>query len=164
MENHSKLEALTHFFAAMDGLRNMGILTNQKDFTGQLGEWLIEVIFDGKRAKSGVQEGWDVDISGHRIQVKAHAKNDTNTTSWTPLANPAIGIADELIIVVFSKAYKLKAFYRIPWEQAVQIARTTVSKKNGNAVKHKIHWKDIARYSQDIGTLPKQDVISFFLT
>ena len=165
MENQSKLDALTHFFAAMDGLRDKGTLTNQKELTGQHGEWLVEVIFDGKRAESGVEKGWDVDITGYRIQVKTHAKYDTNPTSWTPLGNPAIGIADELIIIVFTKAYKLKSFYRIPWEQAIQIARETVSKKDGKTtVKHKIHWKDITRYAQDIGTLPKQDIISFFLT
>ncbi|PPL04273.1 hypothetical protein [Parapedobacter indicus] len=163
MANQSKLEALTRFFEAIDGLRDQGIVINQKDFTGQLGEWLVEVILNGKRATNACQGGWDVDVNGCRVQVKTHAKDDTNRTAWTSLANPSSEIADELIIIVFTKTYKLKAFYRVPWDQAVSLIRTTTARKNDREIiRHKIHWKDIVMYSQDIGMLPKQDIISFF--
>lgn len=41
------------------------------DFSYQIGEWLVEMIYEGKRATSGIQKGWDVDGKGKHLLVKA---------------------------------------------------------------------------------------------
>jgi hypothetical protein len=127
----TKQTALKEFFKAMDRLRDEGILINKKDFTCQIGEWLVETIYNGKRATSGIQNGWDVEVNGKYIQVKAHAKSAGNKNRWSAVNNEPIVTVNELIIVVFTHDYKLKEFYKIPWEEANQHIRLRGKKKKG---------------------------------
>ena len=53
--------ALANYFVALQELRSLGVLPNSKDFTSQLGEWIVEEMFQGKRAENGIQKYWDVD-------------------------------------------------------------------------------------------------------
>jgi len=71
----NKAKALKVFLETMKILRDEKILINKKDFTGQIGEWLVEMLYGGKRAASGIQKGWDVEVDGKHIQVKAHTKS-----------------------------------------------------------------------------------------
>ena len=71
----------------LNKLRDEGVLLNKKDFTCQIGEWLAETISDGKRATNGIQKGWDVEIKGKFIQVKAHAKKQGNNNRWSAVIN-----------------------------------------------------------------------------
>jgi len=114
----NKIKALKKFFKALETLRAEGILINKKDFTCQLGEWLVETMYDGKRARSGIQPGWDVEANGMHIQVKAHAKAETNKAKFSAVNPRTKEKIDELIIVVFTQDYKLKRFYKIPWRAA----------------------------------------------
>ncbi len=59
----SKSIAFDAFFKSMKVLRDEGILINKKDFTCQIGEWVVEMLYEGKRATSGIQKGWDVDVA-----------------------------------------------------------------------------------------------------
>ncbi len=53
------------------------------------------------------------------LQIKAHAKAPTTTTKWSAIKyNPTAQI-DELVIVAFTDDYKLKSFYKIPWNIAL---------------------------------------------
>jgi hypothetical protein len=84
---------LKELFAMLNKLRDEGVLLNKKDFTCQIGEWLAETIFDGKRATNGIQKGWDVEIKGKFIQVKAHAKKqETTTGGLLSLTKPRSGL------------------------------------------------------------------------
>src|ERR1700735_2371695 len=108
MDLKSKKRALVNFFEAMEALRREGVLINKKDFTCQIGEWLVEMIYDGKRAQSAIQKGWDINANGKYIQVKAHAKAENNNSRRTKIDKNSAEKIDELIIVVFTPNYKLK--------------------------------------------------------
>lgn len=67
-------QSLKSYITAMIELKEQGVLTNKKDFTGQIGEWLVATIYDGKRATNNNQKGWDVEAKGRHIQVKTHER------------------------------------------------------------------------------------------
>lgn len=46
--------ALHNYFQSLNSLKELGVVTNKKDFTSQIGEWLVEKIYCGKRAESGI--------------------------------------------------------------------------------------------------------------
>jgi len=158
MENPTeiKTQAIKNYFKAIGELKNLDILTNKKDFTGQIGEWLVETIYDGKRAEKANQKGWDIDVNGKHIQVKTHAKAFNNNNRWSAV-EPTEDI-DELIIIIFSEVYKLKEFYIIPWT----IAKSKIKKRGQKKSKPEINWSDFKEYQVDINKLPKQDIISIF--
>ena len=45
----NKAHVLDGFFKTMKTLRDEGILINNKDFTCQIGEWLVEMLYSGRR-------------------------------------------------------------------------------------------------------------------
>src|ERR1700741_4087433 len=120
---NSEEKALRQFFQSLRELKEEGILINKKDFNCQIGEWIVETIYDGKRAASGIQKGWDVDVKGKHIQVKCHATATGNNSRWSAVNNLTTEKVDELIIIVFSFDYKLKEYYQIPWEEATKHVR-----------------------------------------
>lgn len=143
----------------MKKLRDEKILINKKDFTCQIGEWLVEILYNGKRATSGIQKGWDVDISGKHIQVKAHAKAEGNKNRWSAVEKETTETIDELIIVVFTFDYKLKEFYKAPWLKAIPHIKLRGKKKP----RYEINWNAIKEFKIELNTLPSQDIISLFL-
>lgn len=159
MNFESKKQALVNFFNALDVLRDEGIMINQKDFTCQVGEWLVEVIYEGKRAGNGIQKGWDVNVGGKHIQVKTHAKAGTNGARWSRVESYPDDKIDELIIIVFAPNYKLKEFYKVPWQSA-----TLHMKPRGiKTPKSEINWSSIRAFRINIEELPHQEIISMFI-
>jgi sugar-specific transcriptional regulator TrmB len=154
----SKQKALKEFFQLLNNLRDEGILINKKDFTCQIGEWIIETIYNGKRATSGIQKDWDIDINGKRIQVKAHAKAEGNNNRWSAVNNKITERVDELIIIVFTFDYKLKEFYKIPWDEAIKHIRRRGKQKP----RPEINWSHLEDYKQNLNSLPRQDIIQLF--
>ena len=55
---------LKNYFDALRALKNAEITSNKKDFTCQIGEWLVSEIYEGTRAFSGIQKDWDIDLNG----------------------------------------------------------------------------------------------------
>jgi len=149
---------LTVFFQSMKALRDEGILINKKDFTCQIGEWLVEMLYDGKRATSGIQKGWDVDVKGKHIQVKAHAKAETNPAKFSAVDKDSTERIDELIIVIFSFDYKLKAFYKVPWE----IAYPKIKLRGKKNPRNEITWSSLKEYKIEKEDLPQQEIVSLF--
>lgn len=147
--------ALKAMLKALSDLRELNIITNKKDFTCQLGEWLVAMLFDGNRATSGIQKDWDVKIGEKHIQVKAHAKAETTTAKWSAVKYNQTAQIDELIIVVFTHDYKLKAFYKAPWNVAITRIRR-------NADRDVIHWNHLSDFEIPINRLPKQDLVNLF--
>ena len=62
--------ALQTYFQSLNRLKELGVTTNKKDFTSQIGEWLVEKVYCGKRAESGIQKYWDIESNLGKIQVK----------------------------------------------------------------------------------------------
>lgn len=158
MSIETKSKALDSFFKAMKALRDEEILINKKDFTCQIGEWLVEMLYDGKRATSGIQKGWDVDVKGKHIQVKAHAKAETNNAKFSAVDKNSTERIDELIIVVFTFDYKLKAFYKVPWE----IAYPKIKLRGKKNPRNEITWSSIKDYKIETDKLPHQEIVSLF--
>ena len=142
----------------MKTLRDEEILINKKDFTCQIGEWLVEMLYGGKRATSGIQKGWDVDVKGKHIQVKAHAKAETNSAKFSAVDKDSTEIIDELIIVVFTFDYKLKAFYKVPWKEALPHIKLRGIQKPRN----EINWSAIKNFKIEKENLPHQEIVSLF--
>jgi len=159
MNFETKINALETFFSAMKILRDEKILINKKDFTCQIGEWLVEILYDGKRSDNGIQKGWDVIANGKQIQVKAHAKADGNTNRWSAVEKESTERIDELIIVVFTQDYKLKEFYKIPWETAVPY----INLRGKVKPRYEINWSAVKEFKIEKEHLPKQDIISFLM-
>jgi hypothetical protein len=53
------------YIKVLAALRKEGILTDKKDFTCQIGEWLVEQLYNGKRAPTTNQKGWDVKVGSN---------------------------------------------------------------------------------------------------
>lgn len=156
MSNYEEIQnALLNYLKALRMLRELKIAPNSKDFTSQLGEWLVEQLYDGKRATSGIQKCWDVKVGNTKIQVKTHAKAASTPARWSYIKRDPTADIDELIIIVFSPEYKLKEFYKIKWSDALSLIKEG---KDGG----KIYWNHINKHQVDIKTLPKPDLISIF--
>lgn len=156
IEGYSK--ALKNFLKAMKALREQKILINKKDFTCQIGEWLVEMIYEGQRSSNGIQKGWDILAKNEYFQVKAHAKSATNKARFTGVNKIYEEKVDYLIIIVFTSDYKLKEFYKVPWEKALENMKLR-GRKNPRS---EITWSSIANYKADIATLPHQEIIRLF--
>ncbi|MDD3876660.1 MAG: hypothetical protein PHT69_08570 [Bacteroidales bacterium] len=151
--------ALKAYFDALKELYEEGILINKKDFTGQIGEWIVSSIYNGERAKSGVQKGWDVVVNGKYIQVKSHAKALKNSVKWSAIEINSTEIIDELIIIIFSHDYKIRTFYKLPWKDALKHIEQRGKKKIKNIIK----WEKLKKFEVEINRLPKKEIISLFI-
>ncbi len=147
--------AFNKYFEALKELKRLGVLPNSKDFTSQLGEWLVATLFDGDKATNGIQKDWDVKIKEKLVQVKTHAKASTTPARWSRVEYGPQANIDELVIIVFSDGYRLKEYYTIPWTNALPLIRR-------NESGHVIMWNDLGRYKIDLNDLPKQSIISVF--
>ncbi|OJX49436.1 MAG: hypothetical protein BGO88_14415 [Flavobacterium sp. 38-13] len=157
LEVKNKIIALENFFKSMKALRDEKILINKKDFTCQIGEWLVEVLYNGKRAQNGIQKGWDVQVNNKYIQVKTHAKASNNTNRWSAIEKESSEKIDELIIIIFSPDYKLKEFYKVPWEEAI----LHINLRGKQKPRHEINWSSIKQFQIQNNELPNQELISF---
>jgi hypothetical protein len=141
------VSALKNYFTASLRLRELGITINSKDFTSQLGEWIIEYYFNGKRASSGNQKDWDIKINDKKVQVKTHAKSASTKARWSYIRKDEEAEIDILIIIVLGQNYKLKEFYEVNWFDAFPLIR---EHKDGP----KIFWDDLDEYKIALDKLP----------
>lgn len=65
--------AFQNYFKALNELKSLCVTKNKKDFTSQLGEWLVETLYDGKRSENGIEKYWDIECYLGKVQVKTHA-------------------------------------------------------------------------------------------
>jgi hypothetical protein len=112
------------FIKSYKKLKEFGLLRNQKDITGQLGEWLASEILGAEISLKGNNEDWDLakKENGKKIhyQVKSHAKSDSTKARWTRLEYSSKAKIDFFIIVVFSQDYALREFYEVPFLDAIE--------------------------------------------
>lgn len=120
--NDEKIIAIENFLAALNRLNELGILNNRKDFTSQLGEWLIAEMYGATLADSGKQKDWDMLlVDGKKIQVKTHSKAKTTNRKNTDFNYTEDAQIDIFIIVVFNENYKIKNIYEIPFKEAFKL-------------------------------------------
>ena len=109
MENLTEIKnAILDYLSALRKMRQLNITPNSKDFTSQLGEWLVEQIYEGKRAESGIQKCWDVIVGNKKIQVKTHAKANINNEDRT----------SEFRTVIYPNFHRNPVFPNSPFEHS----------------------------------------------
>lgn len=150
-------KAIKDYIIALQKLNKLGVLKNKKDFTGQIGEWLVANLYDGKRSDNAIQKGWDVDVNGKYIQVKTHSKAVSNDASFTRISYYEKEGIDELIIIVFTFDYKIKHFFIVPWKIAYSLIELRTQKQVPE-----LKWSLIKDFDMILDKLPKQDIISMF--
>ena len=154
--------SLTHthiksYIENLERLKEVGVLQNKKDFTSQIGEWLVAELYDGVRSESSTQKDWDIKVGNDFfIQVKAHAKAIGNNNRWTEIKYEKDAKINELNIIVFTHDYKLKELYKIPWSLA--LAKIKIYK-----AKRLIYWNHITEFKINFKSLPKQELVKLFL-
>lgn len=147
---------LNDLLDSLGHLSRLGVLTTKHSLTSQLGEFLVANLFDGELALNSTQKHWDVKIGDDKfIQVKTHAKSNSNKNRWTELKYSEDAVITELIIVVFTEDYKLKEFYKVPWNEAFAISV--------NKSRRIISWNKLNDYKQKIESLPKQELVQLFI-
>ena len=147
--------ALHNYFQSLNGLKELGIVTNKKDFTSQIGEWLVEEVYDGKRADSGIQKYWDVESNIGKIQVKTHSKSKTTTARWSAIKYDVDAEVDFVVIVVFSEDYQLNEFYQVPWKDCLNLIRR-------NKDRDVLMWDHLKDFKIELSQLPKPEITSIF--
>jgi hypothetical protein len=139
-------------------LRAKGVIRSER-ITGDIGEWLAETAYGGKRAKSATQKGWDIEVRSsetcQRLQVRSHAKSKGNNARWTDIKPDSVELFDRLIIVVLSDDYRVEEWYDIPRES---LRRLLVQSGKAWVVK----WDDAKRHMLAIGDLPNASAIQSF--
>lgn len=148
--------ALANYLIALQELRSLGVLPNSKDFTSQIGEWIVGEIYQGKRAENGIQKYWDVDCSIGKIQVKTHAKGDKTTARWSNIKKIETKEIDHVVIIIFNKNYQLQEFYHAPWNHVYSKIR-----KHSDA--DRIFWDDLKDYKIPINELKQHKSLEIFV-
>jgi hypothetical protein len=109
--------AIENFFTALNKLKELKIINNKKDFTCQLGEYIISKMYDATIAISAKQKDWDMKFTNcDRIQVKSHSKAETTKRRNTDFKYHEDSEIDILIIfkIPFPEALKLKTKSKYP--------------------------------------------------
>lgn len=110
---------LATLYKTKEALRQKGVIRSER-FTGELGEWLVEVAYEAERAAATSQRGWDVKErsagKSSLLQVKTHAKGKKNGARWTEVRPECLELFDRLIIVVLSDDYFIREWFDIPKE------------------------------------------------
>jgi hypothetical protein len=143
------------FFKTLKELKNLGVTPNSKDFTSQLGEWLVMEIFNGERAQSGIQKNWDGIVEGKKYQVKSHAKSESNKNNWSYVNYDHDADIDFIVIIIFSPEYKLMDFYKISWKECLTLIRL---RKYGKV----INWRNLKNYKINLNELNNQEIVLIF--
>jgi len=155
MKNQDLKTAIHDYFKAFRRLKELGVVINKKDFTSQIGEWLVQEVYGGKRAESGIQKYWDIETDKGKIQVKSHAKSKTTAARWSAIKYDVDAEVDLVVIVVFSEDYQLTKFYQIPWKDCLNLIRR-------NKDRDVLMWDHLKDYQQEIALLNNQEIVSIF--
>ena len=155
MEINLLKTAFSNYFQSLDRLKELGIVTNKKDFTSQLGEWLACEVYLGKRAESGNQKYWDIETKEGKIQVKTHSKSKTTTARWSALKYDIDAEVDFVLIIVFSEDYKLNEFYKIGWKDCISLIRR-------NKDRDVLMWDHLKEFKIELNEMPNQEIVSLF--
>jgi hypothetical protein len=145
------IEAIDSMHASVRKLKSLGVIRSQK-WTADYGEWLVAKLLDCDLAQSRVQEGWDVEIKGRKVQVR---------TSFIPQKGSRYTRCktsdefDELIVVGLTDNMRIGKMYRIDKEQLKPIIR--------NGKEPRVNWTDLEPYLVNIFDCAPNKGMSQFL-
>jgi hypothetical protein len=150
--------ALADFLKAWIKLKALGIVNNKKDFTSQLGEFIVANFYEGRVALNSIQKYWDVELNdGNKIQVKTHAKATTNKNQWTAVPYLADARIDLFVIVVFTEDYKLKHFFSVPWSRLFELSVQDITRRL-------VRWNRLTEFDKiSDSKFKNHDLIKLFL-
>lgn len=151
-------KALFDFLAAWAKLKELGVLNSKKDFTSQIGEFIVAEIYNGLPG-GNIQKGWDVCLQdGRKVQVKTHAKAETNNNQWTAIPYEANAEIDLFIILVFTHDYKLKHFFETPWSSLWELT-------SKDATRRLVRWNRLEAFDKmKQEEFKNNDLIKMFLS
>ena len=153
--NYTEIRIILDLLAkSKQRLRDLGVIRSER-LVGEIGEWFFTAIYGGERAPSTTQKGWDVKLNGKKIQIKTHAKGDKNNARWTVVEFNGDEF-DELVIIVFTKEYYLKEFYRASNKLVLKNIESSGNRKI-------IKWDKLSKKKIDLKKLPNPSLIKLFI-
>ncbi len=147
--------AIDNLVCAKERLSALGVVRSER-LVSEIGEWFFTALYGGDRAGTSVQKGWDIMLNDKKIQVKTHAKGDKNTARWTDLNYYDENSFDELVIIVFTKTFQLKEFYRAP-------SKAVMGKAEKRSGKRQIKWDKLQDYRIELSKLPHQEILALYM-
>jgi hypothetical protein len=154
MNDFERIEDIfSDFIKTYNKLKENGVLRNQKDITGQLGEWVASKIYEAKISNNGINKDWDLkDADGKLYQVKSHAKSSSTSAKWSKVDYSSDAKIDYIVIVVFDQNYVLNDIYRVPFTEAV-------NKRTYNLI---LNWSQISDFKEpNLDAILEKHNISF---
>jgi hypothetical protein len=104
---------------------------------GEIGEFIASKILSGSVLAPGTsQAGWDLEFAGKKVQVKSHAKSNSNPYACTDVKN--IELFDILVVVVMDQSFRVKVIYQI---NSIDIPKAGI--KEGDRNIYRIPWKNL---------------------
>jgi hypothetical protein len=145
-EIDQSLVAVKQLSAAVKFLKETGVIRSRR-FTGDIGEWYVEQLYNAQRPTSQTQKGWDLILpaTGERLQVKTQSFDQRNRWNYLESENT---LFDRLIVVILTESFGLRNIYDVPAAELTAIIR--VGKEN----KPYYHWDDLIRWQIDPESLP----------
>lgn len=151
-------DAIKKYLEAKKKLQECINAKTERQISSEIGEWFVMEVYDGQKAESKIQRDWDIITKdGKKIQVKTHAKHETNDNRWTKIQYGIDADIDELIIIIFSPSLSIDEFYRISWMEVQQYIRVV---KNGVRC---VYWNQLSNFKLKLEDLPKQEVVQLFI-
>ena len=148
-------EAIKQYVHVKKKFRELNITNSERQLVSEIAQWFVEKLYYGERADSSIQSDWDIKTKNKTIQVKGHAKSDSNRTRWTEIDYREDADIDELIIIVFTKDLSLREFYKAPWKEIQKY----IKREN---IKHTLKWDDLSLYKIEAENLPNQKIVELF--
>src|SRR3954447_20627191 len=135
------VEAVKNLSRALQTLRAVGVIRSSR-YTGDLGEWYVEQLYQMPRTASQTQKGWDFRLpaSGERLQVKTQTYDRNNRWNYLD-TDPAL--FDRLILVILTPTLTLRDLYDIPSTALLGVLRT------GKEGKPTYYWDTLAPWRVD---------------
>ena len=137
-----KAALINQFLTLWKQLKEETIITNQKDFTSQIGEWLIAELFNGKLAENGKQKDWDLIANNLKYQVKGHAKSTSSKRRDTDFNYNIDSDLDVFVIVVFNEIFELQNIFQVSKSEIFQ-KKLVTERKSGKNV---ISWSNLVEH------------------
>ena len=145
------------FIHSYNQLKQHRILRNQKDITGQLGEWVASVLFNARIAENGINQFWDlIDTAGLKYQVKAHAKASTTLARWSRIEYQEDAPINFIVIIVFDPNYKLLELFKIPFSEAMRLRTDSLILNWSQVKQYRLDNLDALLYEKSLGFIAEK--------
>ncbi|MCC7354526.1 MAG: hypothetical protein IT330_12320 [Anaerolineae bacterium] len=140
------IEAVKSLSRAIRELRAAGVIRSRR-FTGDLGEWYVEQLYNAERPRSQTQKGWDILLPecGERLQVKTQSFDPQNRWNYLD-SDPSL--FDRLVLIILTDSLTIRNLYDIPTSELHSLLRV------GKEKKPYYHWDDFAPWRVDPRKLP----------